>query len=214
MEREHARVRDGSARETTTRESARARESHPGDARGRYKLWALADADLLENPNAYQLWNTGQGLNRVQGCPLVAREMQRILAKVQRESGAWVGLSVVHLGDRDVPNALVFIDKYTQVPRLLRPIASVVGPSLDAMAKDGAIGEYLTSQFKSAQELRMTILADFFKHGFDGDGDDGGSCIDGRLTSAWNLCSKIAKKPYYHIFMLNGFQGFDGAWRD
>ena len=89
------------------RERARARESHPGDARGRYKLWALADADLLENPNAYQLWNTGQGLNRVQGCPLVAREMQRILAKVQRESGAWVGLSVVHLGDRDVPNALV-----------------------------------------------------------------------------------------------------------
>ena len=25
---------------------------------------------------------------------------------------------------------------------------------------------------------------------------DAGSCIDGRLTSAWNWCSKLAKKPY------------------
>ena len=46
-----------------------------------YKLWALADADLLDNPNAYQLWNTGQGLNRVQACPLVAAEMRRLLHK-------------------------------------------------------------------------------------------------------------------------------------
>jgi hypothetical protein len=35
---------------------------------------------------------------------------------------------------------------------------------------------------------------------------------DGRLTSAWNWCSVIEKKPYYNIFLLTGFQGFDGKW--
>ena len=44
-------------------------------------------------------------------------------------------------------------------------------------------------------------------------GDDGGSCIDGRLTSAWNWCSKLHKKPYYYVFMFTGFQGFDGDWK-
>ena len=30
--------------------------------------------------------------------------MNRILSLVQSQAGPWVGLSVVHLGDRDVPN--------------------------------------------------------------------------------------------------------------
>lgn len=41
---------------------------------------------------------------------------------------------------------------------------------------------------------------------FDGSGADNffdaGSCIDGRLTSAWNWCSLIEKKRYWSIFLL------------
>ena len=107
--------------------------------RNMFKLWYLADADLLSGGGGggYQLWNTGQGLNRVQRCPAVGAEMGRILGSVQRSvSGGWVGLSVVHLGDRDVPNALVFIDKYTQVGLQKLPAREL---SLSARASAGAL---------------------------------------------------------------------------
>lgn len=183
--------------------------------RNMYKLWHLADADLLGGQGGYQLWNTGQGLNRVQSCPRVAAEMRRILGRAQKESGqAWVGLSVVHLGDRDVPNALVFIDKYTQVPRILAPVALVVKAVNQLCLTEPAVLDYCKDAFGSPKILELEILADFFKHAFDGDGDDGGSCIDGRLTSAWNWCSKIAKKPYFHFFSMAGFVGFDGSYKD
>jgi len=187
-----------------------------------YKLWCLADDDLLcggeGHSSGYQLWNTGQGLNRVQRCPKVAAEMSRLLDLARRQvGGSWVGLSVVHLGDRDVPNALIFIDKYTQVPRILAPIVEVID-AIDspnsAFNSNPAITKYVESQFGSLHKLKLTILCDYFKHGFDGDGDDGGSCIDGRLTSTWNWCSRVVKKPYYHCFNLAGFQGFDGDWKD
>jgi hypothetical protein len=40
--------------------------------------------------------------------------MAGILWRCQQRLGQWVGSSVVHLGDHNVPNALMFIDKYTQ----------------------------------------------------------------------------------------------------
>ena len=92
-----------------------------------HSLWVAADDDLLSTSSSYSLWNTGQGLNRVQNCPKVARMMGNYLSYVQSAAGRpWVGLSVGHLGDRDVPNALVFIDKYTQVPRILQPIVDFI----------------------------------------------------------------------------------------
>ena len=33
---------------------------------------------------------------------------------------------------------------------------------------------------------------------------DAGSCIDGRLTSAWNWCSMLEKKRYFYVFLLTG----------
>jgi hypothetical protein len=139
--------------------------------------------------------------------------MHTLLHQTQQEAGAaWVGLSVVHLGDRDVPNALIFIDKYTQIPRFLNPIVGFL-QSLPELCRDERIDAYVKEQFGSEHRLQMAVLADYFKHGFDGSGDDGGSCIDGRLTSSWNWTSRVAKKSYYNVLMLSGFQGFDGDFR-
>lgn len=175
-----------------------------------FGLWLAADDDLLGRAD-YRLYNTGQGLNRVQSCPNVSRAMHGILGRVQQACGSWVGLSVVHLGDRDVPNALVFIDKYTQLPRILGPLSNILD-RLDDMERDPSTSACI-AQHGGAAKLRIDILTDFFKSAFNGDGDDGGSCIDGRLTSTWNWCSRIHKKSFYDIFLLAGFQGFDGSFR-
>lgn len=182
--------------------------------RNMHKLWVCADDDLLSISTSYNLYNTGQGLHRVQSCPKVAKVMRSLLTTTQSEAGAsWVGLSVIHLGDRDVPNALMFIDKYTQIPRFLNPICSFLQVLETIESDDVVLKNYIVTNFGSPDRLKKLVLCDYFKHGFDGSGDDGGSCIDGRLTSSWNWTSLIAKKKYYHAFMLSGFQGFDGDFK-
>mmetsp|Transcript_14705 Transcript_14705/g.25045 ORF Transcript_14705/g.25045 Transcript_14705/m.25045 type:complete len:606 (-) Transcript_14705:2-1819(-) len=179
-----------------------------------FKLWYQADQDLLSTDLNYNLKDTGQGINRVQQCPRVENTMRQILHSVQRQVGQdnWVGSSVIHLGDHNVPNALMFIDKYTQIPYILNPIILVM-ERIEELADDERIG-YFIEQFGGIEKLRKDILVDFFRFGFDGSGADNffdaGSCIDGRLTSAWNWCSKLHSKPFYPIFKLTGFRGFDG----
>jgi hypothetical protein len=52
--------------------------------------------------------------------------MQEILGHTQQQLGGWVGSSMIHLGDHNVPNTLVFIDKYTQVAKILGPLINVL----------------------------------------------------------------------------------------
>ncbi len=177
-------------------------------------LWFKADEDLVSTKIHYKLVNTGQGLNRIKACPQVGRTMHNILAEAHHKCGPWVGSSVVHLGDHTVPNALFFLDKYLQVPRILIPIDHCI-LEIENLKKDKFIETFLCAQYGSIEDLKKLILSDFFKHAFDGSGADNfydaGSCIDGRLTSAWNWANSISKKQYFKIFLLSGFTGFNGS---
>lgn len=103
-----------------------------------------------------------------------------------------------------------------QVPRILNPVVLIVD-EIPKMAKDPKIRAYIDSMFQDVEGCRKSILADFYRHAFDGSGADNffdaGSCIDGRLTSAWNWCSKLEKKKYYPLFKMAGFVGFDGEFQ-
>merc|ERR1719347_2429195 len=182
-----------------------------------FRLWCLAEDDLLSPNNYYSLRDTGQGLNRVQSAPAIGKAMHEILHRSQRKVGSWIGSSVVHLGDHNVPNALTFIDKYTQVPRILNPIVNVI-EAIPRLAENARVAELIEKAHGTAKDCQLDILQDFFKHAFDGSGADNfydaGSCIDGRLTSAWNWCNRLEKKDYYPIFKLCGFTGFDGSFKN
>lgn len=176
-------------------------------------LWYLADFDLF-NGSEYRLASTGQGLNRIKACPALYKEMHNILNECRSKCDSWVGSSVVHLGDDAVPNALFFLDKYTQVPNILIPFDQTLMSINSLVKNDAYMLEYINKEYGSVEDLKLTILQDAFAHMFDGSGADNfymsGSCIDGRLTSAWNHTNEISKKKYYNVFLMSGFIGFNG----
>ncbi|CCH60539.1 hypothetical protein TBLA_0D00290 [Henningerozyma blattae CBS 6284] len=176
-------------------------------------LWYLADLDLFSTTH-YQLANTGHGLNRIKACPLIYKEMVKIIGECKMSSKEWIGSSVIHLGDHAVPNALFFLDKYIQIPNILMPFDNTINKIDEYVSHDVFFSEYITKEYGSTKDLKLIILQDSFTHMFDGSGADNffmsGSCIDGRLTSAWNFCNELSKKKYYNIFLLTGFTGFNG----
>ncbi|CCE64636.1 hypothetical protein TPHA_0I01290 [Tetrapisispora phaffii CBS 4417] len=178
------------------------------------KLWYIADQDLFDG-SQYRLASTGHGLNRIKSCPGIYKEMHKIINECRSKCDTWVGSSVVHLGDDAVPNALFFLDKYTQIPSILIPFDNTLLKINELVSDDPYLEDYIIKEYGSVNDLKLTILQDAFAHMFDGSGADNfymsGSCIDGRLTSAWNHCNEISKKKYYNIFLLTSFSGFNGS---
>ncbi|CAO3687021.1 unnamed protein product [Rhizopus microsporus] len=123
-----------------------------------FKLWTLADQDILSPSNPYRLSQTGQGLHRVQACPAISREMHRILFKAQKKAGIWIGSSVIHLGDKNVPNALMFIDKYNQVARILNPVCITLD-RIDELAQNPGIRRLIEAKFGTTDLCKKTILS-------------------------------------------------------
>ena len=60
---------------------------------------------------------------------------------------------------------------HMQVPRILAPLVLVIEAIPDLVA-DAAIASYVDSAFGGPDRLVKTVLADFFRHGFDGSGAD------------------------------------------
>merc|ERR1719163_1349878 len=107
----------------------------------------------------------------MQQAPRTKRALEEILHSV-KEKCNWVGDSTIHLGDTNVPNALMFIDKYNQVPRILNPIILTL-KQIDAnLMKDPNLRAYIEDAFGSSDTLKRDILCDFFRLGFDGSGAD------------------------------------------
>jgi len=103
--------------------------------------------------------------------------------------------------------AIEGIDRIAKDPFVYKYIEDAFG-GIDTLKKSllPSIPTPSIDFFNEADVYFSAILVDFFKHAFDGSGADSyfdaGSCIDGRLTSAWNYANMISKKIYYPIFQM------------
>lgn len=134
-----------------------------------HKLWFFVDRDMLNLTSCHRLYNTGQGLNRVQPAPETLRHMHIVLERTRKHVGSWVGSTVIHMGDHNVPNALMFIDKYAQVHRILSPIVNVIKYIKEMPWKNTQVERYF-QELGGPDNVCVTILADFFSSAFDGSG--------------------------------------------
>ncbi|CAI5703380.1 unnamed protein product [Peronospora effusa] len=80
------------------------------------------------------------------------------------------------------------------VGHILRPIVKAID-SIESMCESPKTRGYVDTTFGGARTLKHTILADFF-----------------RKASAWNWCSNLHSKPFFPIFKITGFVGFDGKF--
>ncbi|CAI5715828.1 unnamed protein product [Peronospora farinosa] len=141
-----------------------------------FRLWCLTDEDLLTDVTRYELTETGQGLHRIQSAPRVSRAMHVILPSTMRSLDSWVGSSVIRFGDKNVPNALMFIITTSTL-------------------------FWQTSSAKLSATAERTIFSRL-DH----------ALMDDLRASAWNWCSNLHTKPFFPIFKITGFVGFDGKF--
>ena len=60
---------------------------------------------------------------------------------------------MVNLGDHNLQNAVMFIDKYQQVPRILNPVVLVVD-ALPGLCRDPKLAAYVNSVWGGVEECR------------------------------------------------------------
>lgn len=183
-----------------------------------FYLWWCSEEDLLDvDTIPYKQEQTIQGLCRIQYAPRTDRAMREILVRVQQKqkTNEWIGSTVIHLGDNNVPNALYFIDKYKQIGKILSPVVLCIQNLQRISNECAAVEYYIKKTFNSIDGAILTILTDLFRKGFDGSGGDTfmdqGSCVDGRLTSLSSWRTALPTKIYYPLFQFTRTTELDGS---